>query len=67
MFLIQVTYSYYCAGIVCDKGAVIKAAPILFWIIGKNTAWLRKYFDNKNIKYELIEEFNADIKHQDFK
>ena len=43
----QVTSPDFCAGIITQGAEVIEAAPILRWTVGKDTAYLRSYFDKK--------------------
>jgi len=49
--LYQVTAPHFCAGIIVIDNIVIKAAPILRWMIDKNVDYLTEYCKKK--KWEI--------------
>jgi hypothetical protein len=47
--LIQITTTYFCAGIIAKNNIIIKAAPILKWTIGKDVIFVKNYFSKKKV------------------
>lgn len=43
MELYQITSRYFCAGIEVAGGRVVKAAPIVKYMIGRSMEWVRAY------------------------
>lgn len=52
--LVQVTAPHFCAGIILRDGIVIDAAPILGWTMGKDRAYLSRYFASKGWKAVFV-------------
>ena len=52
--LYQVTTSYFCAGFETEEGAVINAAPIIYWMIGKNLEEVCKWISKKKGSIVLV-------------
>lgn len=50
--LIQISSSYFVAGIIFKNNIVIKAAPIVKWMIGKNIDYIKQYCLSKHWKCE---------------
>lgn len=52
--LVRIDAPHFCAGIIIADDRCIKAAPILAWSIGRNAAYLRKYFADKGWKATVL-------------
>ena len=58
MILYQITSDYFCAGLVSKECKVIKAAPIISYMLNKDISWVRDYINNKNWTLARISIFN---------
>ena len=56
MQLYRIKSPYYCAGIILNKQLqCVKAAPILYWMIGKTYDTIKKYCLYKGIEMLLVD------------
>jgi len=55
MALYQVTSDYFCAGLVTENNIVIKAAPIIAWMVGKILNNILPYIEKKQWKIMKIQ------------
>ena len=53
--LVCVDAPHYAAAIVCKDGVCTEAANIMKWCVGKTWVELRRYFDRKGFKVEVME------------
>lgn len=52
--MIRITSPYFCAGCVIENGLIVRAAPIIKYMIGKTPGWVRTYCQKKKWKSELL-------------
>jgi hypothetical protein len=53
--LIQVTLPHLCAGVISEKGRIVRAAPILKWALGKTPQELAHWVAEKRGRIEVVE------------
>lgn len=56
MILYQVKSDYFCAGLVVRECKVIKAAPIISYMLNKDISWIKDYINNKNWTLSRVED-----------
>ena len=56
MTTIWVSLPYATFGIEVDGGRVIDAAPIGYWMIGKDTAYIRQWINKKGGIWKMLPE-----------
>lgn len=59
MTLIQIKSSYFCCGILVQSGKIVKAAPIVKYMIGWNGKRFKQYCNKKKFTYEMVSNRNS--------
>lgn len=54
--LMQIDSPHYCAGLIIKNGIVIKAAPIIKWMVGKDFNFIISYLNSKKYNYQWKDE-----------
>jgi hypothetical protein len=52
---IWVSLPYATFGIEVEGGIVVEAAPIGYWMIGKDTQFIREWITKKNGRWEVLD------------
>lgn len=58
MSLYQVDANHYVAGLVVDRGRIVKAAPILRWTVGRDINRVHTYLTKRGYRVDLVQEFS---------
>ena len=53
-FTVQISSSYFCAGIIIRDSICVIAAPIVKWMVGKKRNYLRKYCLKKGWNFYIL-------------
>jgi hypothetical protein len=53
--LIRITAGHFVAGVVLKHDKVVKAAPIIRWMVGHNRNWIERYCATKGWDAEEID------------
>ncbi len=53
--MIQVDAPHHTAGLILENDVCVSAAPILRWAVGKDRAYLSRYFQRRGWKVTIVE------------
>lgn len=52
--MIRITTNYFCAGAIIENGEIVKAAPILQWMVGRKVAYIKAYCDRRKWEWKEL-------------